>query len=62
MKFILILSWILLSISFALAQKQIHCDKNVMKRIDELVAKLTTYGNSGRKFPEKAEEVPKYCE
>ena len=38
-----------------------NCDKNTVKRIDDLVSRLTTYGNSGRKFPETPEEIPKYC-
>ena len=38
-----------------------ECNKNTLKRVDELLAKVTTYGNSGRKFPENTEQLPKYC-
>lgn len=37
------------------------CDRNTRKRVDELLAKVTTYGNSGRKFPENNDQLPKYC-
>ena len=61
---------ILLSLSFKIwlswslstgTSSDSNCDKNTLKRIDDLVNRLTTYGNSGRKFPETAEEIPKYC-
>lgn len=39
----------------------VGCDDNTVKRIDDLVSRLTTYGNSGRKFPESAEQIPRYC-
>ena len=39
----------------------VTCDKNTLRRIDELTARLTTYGNSGRKFPESLDDMPKYC-
>ncbi|CAG2111261.1 unnamed protein product, partial [Medioppia subpectinata] len=37
------------------------CNKNTLKRVDEFLAKVTTYGNSGRKFPENTDQLPKYC-
>jgi hypothetical protein len=38
----------ILCVSYVSSQKEVTCDKFALKRIDELIAKLTTYGNSGR--------------
>ncbi|CAG2166862.1 unnamed protein product [Oppiella nova] len=39
-----------------------QCSANGMKRLDEIVAKFVTIGNSGRKFPEsKGQVLQKYC-
>jgi hypothetical protein len=39
----------------------ISCNKRTFKRVDEISAKLLSFGNSGRKFPETPQDVPKYC-
>ena len=57
---------ILLALSFASISNtessgDVSCGDNTVKRIDDLVSRLTTYGNSGRKFPESADQIPKYC-
>jgi len=55
--FILILS----RNSLIKAQNLYSCDHGTYRRIDELTAKLITFGNSGRKFPQSKRDVPKYC-
>ncbi|CAG2175465.1 unnamed protein product, partial [Oppiella nova] len=40
-----------------------QCNASGLKRLDELVAKFVTIGNSGRKFPEsKGQALQKYCD
>lgn len=43
-------------------QQQIKCNKKTYKDVDAMIARMLTFGNSGRKFPEEAKEVNKYCE
>jgi len=40
-----------------------ECTESNARKIDGIVAKLLTIGNSGRKFPESTgEDLKKYCE
>jgi hypothetical protein len=42
---------------------QQECSDSVARKIDGVMAKLLTIGNSGRKFPEsKGEDLKIYCE
>lgn len=42
---------------------QQECSDSVARKIDGVMAKLLTIGNSGRKFPEsKGEDLKTYCE
>ena len=39
-----------------------NCDDASARKLDNIVAKVVTLGNSGRKFPENKPELKKYCE
>jgi len=53
----------LLTISFIKYSTQQECNSATARKIDEIMARLQTIGNSGRKFPEsKGEELKKFCE
>jgi len=57
-------SFILLVINI-LVQKsfQQQCDAGGMRKLDAIVAKLVTIGNSGRTFPEnKGKDLKRFCE
>jgi hypothetical protein len=42
---------------------QQECSESATRKIDGVMAKLLTIGNSGRKFPEsKGEKLKEYCE
>jgi hypothetical protein len=60
--FVAVLFVLLSILCFDLIKSQtISCNKRTFKRVDEISAKLLSFGNSGRKFPETPQEVPKYC-
>ena len=37
------------------------CGEEANRDAEEVVKKILTFGDSGRRFPEKVEELPKYC-
>ncbi len=41
--------------------QKIRCNKNTEKQIDGLLAKVITFGNSGRNFPESPSEIAPFC-
>jgi hypothetical protein len=57
-----LLIFLLFSCLIALVFSQkIRCNKNTDKQIDALLAKVITFGDSGRKFPESQTEIPPFC-
>ncbi|XP_054155161.1 uncharacterized protein LOC128953673 [Oppia nitens] len=42
--------------------QNMKCNKKTYKEMDGLIARMLTFGNSGRKFPESATHVSKYCD
>lgn len=54
-------SLLLVVLGLSLTSGQLPCGPASDRRIDEITAKLLTIGNSGRKFPENKEQLPKYC-
>ena len=55
----LLLVFIMLTMSGMSSGQQ--CDAKHFREFDNNVAKLLTIGNSGRKFPENVDQLPKYC-
>ena len=41
--------------------QNLSCAKSSVLKIDTIFSKLVVIGNSGRKFPELIEDLPKFC-
>ncbi|XP_054164469.1 uncharacterized protein LOC128962140 [Oppia nitens] len=39
----------------------IPCNKNGEKQVDALLARVLTFGDSGREFPESQDQIPAFC-
>jgi len=61
MKFLLEICLFFVSISFITSIKW-NCDKSAERKVDAIMAKIMTYGNSGRKYPVNRQEMKVYCE
>jgi hypothetical protein len=62
MKFLLVICAVCLLLNNSYGQKFFECNKNSERRIDEIMSKILTIGNSGRKFPVSNSEVGPYCQ
>jgi len=61
MKSYLSLLFVLIICFTSVFGQKISCNKNTDKQIDGLLAKVITFGDSGRKFPESQSEIPAFC-
>jgi hypothetical protein len=41
--------------------EKMPCNRKSNKAIDKITPKILNYGNSGRKFPETAQQLDSYC-
>lgn len=37
------------------------CNRQSGEQVDEIISKIITIGNTGRKFPESREQIPGFC-
>lgn len=58
---LIIIKLILLFGIFDLISSQIPCTKEGYKEIDEILAKLTMFGDENRKFPTTNNETNEFC-
>jgi len=41
--------------------QSLSCSKSSDKKVDELFARVITFGKTGRKFPENDRQLPDFC-